>query len=161
MKIALLKQVIILALLIFFVGMIHIWDLPRNLLSSMVSGRDLASTTDKNENIINKNPITKMTRLDQTKVEKVVDVETRQLDCQSVSELYVKNLSLRLEGKCAYELESVTNRTNGFTASVFNKEKSFTTDYISLSVGKNLIEINYRDEKNQDIIRQLPVIVTE
>jgi hypothetical protein len=159
MKIVFLKQVIILALAIFFFGLIHIWDLPRNL-SAIVGGRELASIGGKSEN--NKEaPIMSMIGFEETSTEKVIDVETRQMDCQNITELYVKNLSLRLEGKCAFELGSVTNKTNGYTASVFNRENSFTTDYISLSAGKNYIEINYKDEKNQDVTRQLPVIVTE
>jgi hypothetical protein len=132
------------------VGVIHVWDLPKNLSVNMIT-REPSSVE----------PIMSMIGFEESVVEKVVDVETRELDCQKLSDLYVKNLALRLEGKCAYQLDSVVNKTNGYTASVFNREKSFTTDYISLSAGKNYIEINYKDDKNQDITRQLPVIVTE
>lgn len=150
MKNMFFRQVIILALLVSLVGVIHFWNLPNNLSSSALD-REPASVT----------PIMNMIGLNDQEVVKVVDVETRQLDCQNISDLYVKNLSLRLEGKCAYQLGSIINKTNGYTASVFNREKAFTTDYISLSEGKNLIEISYKDDKNQDITRQLPIIVTK
>jgi hypothetical protein len=150
MKMNFIKQVIILALLISFVGLIHIWDLPKNLFS-VSSDREPSSIEPVMKKIGN---------MDST-IEKIVDVETREIDCQNITDLHVKNLGLRLEGKCIYQLENIVNKTNGYTASVFNREKSFTTDYISLSVGKNFIQFSYKNDKNQDITRQLPVFVTE
>jgi hypothetical protein len=144
------KQVIILALFVSLVGVIHFWNLPNNLLVATLDRKPASET-----------PIMNLIGLVDPEEAKVVDVETRHLDCQNISDLYVKNLSLRLEGNCAYELGSVTNKTNGYTASVFNRDKAFTTDYISLSEGKNLIEITYKDDKNQDVTSQLPIIVTK
>lgn len=152
MKISFLRQVIILALLIFFVGLIHIWDLPKNL--EVVAVR--------------KEPTGDLSVVRQQQGQRAIrelagdaESEIRHIDCKNLTDLYVKHLRLRIEGKCNYELSAITNKTNGYTASIFNRESSFTTDYISLSAGKNFIEINYKDEKNQEVSRQIPVIVAE
>lgn len=152
MKISFIRQVIILALLIFFVGLIHIWDLPKNLEAVEVhkeSAKDLSAVQQQYSQGVTRD------------LAGDADSEIRQIDCKNLTDLYVKHLRLRLEGKCQFELSTITNKTNGYTASIFNRENSFTTDYISLSAGKNFIEINYKDEKKQDILRQVPVIVAE
>ncbi|PIS11327.1 MAG: hypothetical protein COT73_04625 [Bdellovibrio sp. CG10_big_fil_rev_8_21_14_0_10_47_8] len=49
---------------------------------------------------------------------------------------------LRLRGPSCIQEMSITNQTNGFTASIISlKENGFTTDFIDLSPGENTLEI--------------------
>jgi hypothetical protein len=153
MKIGFFRQVIILALLIFFIGMIHVWDLPKNLEHSEVIenlSRESTQTMSPSNSV---GALRKLAGEEES--------EIHQIDCQNLTDLYVKNFRVRLEGKCNLTLAAITNKTNGYTASIFNRESGFTTDYISLSAGKNFIEISIKDDKNQSISRQIPVIVSE
>jgi hypothetical protein len=53
---------------------------------------------------------------------------------------------------------TVTNQTNGFTASIiYLKNKGFTTDFIDLKEGVNELNIQATDEKGQSVSQKLRV----
>ncbi len=82
---------------------------------------------------------------------------TLEWDCVSTFEpLQVSATHLRLHGvNCASLPENlqVINSTNRFTATVIKQNKSFTTDFIDLRVGENLIDITL----SKDSVIQLKV----
>lgn len=89
------------------------------------------------------------------------EVETLFMDCAGSKSLHSRFLSLRLKGNCAFKVSAITNKTNGYTASIFLGDKGFSTDYIALVEGENTLEISYKDQQNQDINKKIAVFVTE
>lgn len=52
---------------------------------------------------------------------------------------------------------SIINRTNGFTASLIHFKKGFTTDFIELEEGENLLAFDGIDEKGQKVEMKIKV----
>jgi hypothetical protein len=84
-------------------------------------------------------------------------------DCKKVSDVEVDGTLLRLKGQdtaCMSETWtdiSITNHTNGFTASVIFLKKGFTTDFIDLNEGENQLEIQAKDDKGQKVSQRIKV----
>jgi hypothetical protein len=84
-------------------------------------------------------------------------------DCKKVSDVEVDGTLLRLKGQdttCMNENWtdiSITNHTNGFTASVIFLKKGFTTDFIDLNEGDNQLEIQAKDDKGQKVSQKLKI----
>lgn len=82
----------------------------------------------------------------------------------AVSEAKVKGGHLRLKGKsCATGFSpdrlSITNETNGFTASVFDKgRQEYETDLIQLRQGDNRIRVQYVNSSGKTVEKILTVI---
>lgn len=53
--------------------------------------------------------------------------------------------------------ESITNRTNGFTAAVFANGNTYSTDFIELKEGANEIKVETQDLKGRKITKTLQV----
>lgn len=66
--------------------------------------------------------------------------------------------TVRLTGSSC-KLESLVNKTNGFTASLFvGSEKKWSTDFIYLSEGDNDLKIEYFDSKGQLKERSIKIL---
>lgn len=69
---------------------------------------------------------------------------------------------LRLKGKSfcrnqAIQEIQVKNRSNGFTATVFENEKGFLTDFIDLKPGANDLSVEYTDQKGETQISSFTI----
>lgn len=88
-----------------------------------------------------------------------------QLPCDNLSSSHeIDGSLLRLTGSCqdgvwkGLNVTKVINKTNGFTADVIIvPAKGFTTDFIDLASGENVIEITVKDEKGAETQAQLRV----
>lgn len=88
-----------------------------------------------------------------------------QLPCDNLSSSHdIDGSLLRLTGGCqqgvwkGLNVTKVINKTNGFTADVIVvPNKGFTTDFIDLAAGENLIEITVQDEKGQESLANLHI----
>lgn len=88
-----------------------------------------------------------------------------QLPCDSLSSSHeIDGSLLRLTGSCqqgvwkGLNVTKVINKTNGFTADVIVvPDKGFTTDFIDLAAGENLIEITVKDEKGHEALANMHV----
>lgn len=70
----------------------------------------------------------------------------------------IEGTHLRLKGATKNNrLDSVTNGSNGFTASVFLNGADFTTDFIELNEGVNEIQIEGADAKGAPLSRKLRI----
>jgi hypothetical protein len=56
-----------------------------------------------------------------------------------------------------FKTESILNETNGFTASIFLTGNEFTTDFIELKEGLNLIQVDLTDAKGQKVTKKIEV----
>lgn len=80
--------------------------------------------------------------------------ETLDWDCVTLSKTKFSATHLRIKGKkqCkdgAIKQIQILNQTNGFTASVFESDKSFVTDFISLSHGENTLTVKWTDRRGE------------
>lgn len=88
-----------------------------------------------------------------------------QLPCDNLSSSHeIDGSLLRLTGSCqdgawkGLNVTKVINKTNGFTADVIIvPAKGFTTDFIDLAAGENVIEITVKDEKGAETQANLHV----
>lgn len=74
-----------------------------------------------------------------------------------------ESLQLRLKGFCK-EAQSlnIINSSNGYTASVFTNEKSeYSTDFIQLSTGENLLKVQSTNEKGEVVEKEIKVILKD
>ena len=84
-------------------------------------------------------------------------------DCKQVQSTEVDGNLLRLKGmddSCLNESWkdiSITNNSNGFTASVIFLKKGFTTDFIDLKEGENQLEIHAKDEHGLAVTKKITV----
>ncbi|MGZ5280542.1 MAG: hypothetical protein ACXWC9_11390, partial [Pseudobdellovibrionaceae bacterium] len=84
-------------------------------------------------------------------------------DCNQTGNMEVDGTLLRLKGQDSTCLSdkwtniSITNHSNGFTASVIFLKKGFTTDFIDLKEGDNNLEIQAKDDKGQAITKKITV----
>jgi hypothetical protein len=85
-------------------------------------------------------------------------------DCtQKGGDMEVDGTLLRLKGQdfsCMNDKwtdVSITNHSNGFTASVIFLKKGFTTDFIDLKEGENNLEIQAKDDKGQLVTKKFTV----
>ena len=99
--------------------------------------------------------------------ERVVDATTvgstamtAYLDCNDLEPKIVTDANqIRLiTSNCGKAADvEVTNSTNGYTASVFNQERGFTTDYLDLSSGNNEMVIKSKDKTLKFVVsKRLP-----
>jgi hypothetical protein len=84
-------------------------------------------------------------------------------DCKHKPNMEVDGTLLRLKGANSSCLSdkwtevSVTNHSNGFTASVIFLKNGFTTDFIDLKEGDNDLEIHAKDDKGQAVSQKITV----
>lgn len=84
-------------------------------------------------------------------------------DCKQLSDVEVDGTLLRLKGQDSTCMNdkwtdiSITNHTNGFTASVIFLKNGFTTDFIDLNEGENKLEIQAKDDKGQVVSQKITV----
>jgi hypothetical protein len=74
-----------------------------------------------------------------------------------------ESLQLRLKGFCK-EVASlnIINASNGYTASVFTNENSeYSTDFIQLSIGENILKIQSTNEKGEIVEKQIKVVLKD
>lgn len=87
--------------------------------------------------------------------------ETIQMDCKPSRTLQADSYQVRLESLfCEKDFQElkVINKTTGSDAIVFKRSPaSFTTDYISLQKGENLIALSYKKAK-QEILQEITII---
>jgi hypothetical protein len=70
----------------------------------------------------------------------------------------VSSNRIRVKGRaCSKESISIVNETNGLTATVFEGEKGYSSEYMELNLGENQIAINWTDKKGQPQVTRLNV----
>ncbi len=101
---------------------------------------------------------------DLTEVSKPDQAVTLKWNCaeEGLSAYDIGAAHLRLVGTLCPDLESqkitVTNKTNGFTASLFfQKSQSFTTDFVDLKEGPNVIEISTENGAQGKLIKSFTI----
>lgn len=76
----------------------------------------------------------------------------------SKQDLKVDGTHVRLRGLMrGHQLQTVKNNSNGFTAAVFDRGGSYTTDFIELQEGSNEIALELSDKKGQAVIKKIKV----
>lgn len=86
---------------------------------------------------------------------------TLEWDCSAVKKpIRLSNInSLRLDGKCLKNIRRIVNNTNGYTASIFQWVDGATTDYLSLDMGVNYLQMEWNDVATGKSPESLEIIV--
>lgn len=91
----------------------------------------------------------------------VTSLSTLKLNCEDgLIKKEVDSNFIRLKGElCQNEQEmSILNRSNGFSASLFlGKNKKFTTDFIDLKEGENLLELTSIKQDGTKVLKSIHV----
>lgn len=76
----------------------------------------------------------------------------------SKQDLKVDGTHLRLRGLMrGHQLQAVKNNSNGFTAAVFDRGDSYTTDFIELQEGANEIALELSDKQGHPVTKKIKV----
>ncbi len=84
---------------------------------------------------------------------------TIEIDCTRTQEINdVYGAHLRILGKNCNQNSNVLNKSNGFTASVIPvRENIFTTDFMDLSEGENIIQITSQESSGNTVQRHIRI----
>jgi hypothetical protein len=93
-----------------------------------------------------------------SEADKILTIEW---DCQTIKKQkkLINVTQLRLNGSCLRDIKKITNKNNGYTANLFALEKSFTTDFLSLEVGANILNIEWVDGASANRVTSLEITV--
>lgn len=89
--------------------------------------------------------------------------ETLNWDCKTNKFAPVDNSHIRLKGRHCQPMGGETlrvhNKTNGYTAAVFHDKRNFSTDFIDLSEGENILVFEWKignksESREVKILRQ-------
>ncbi|MDW8190133.1 MAG: hypothetical protein RMK80_04085 [Pseudobdellovibrionaceae bacterium] len=67
--------------------------------------------------------------------------------------LHTNKVQLELLKPQAYQLQSVKNKTIGFTATIFSQQERYLTDYIPLTFGDNEIYLEWENKAQSKLKR--------
>lgn len=91
-------------------------------------------------------------------------LEDYQWDCKAKNQnSEIRATHFRIKGKTfcrgvAIRALKIKNVSNGFTATVFENEKGFLTDFIDLQPGANAIQIEYSDKQGKALTADLTIL---
>lgn len=88
-------------------------------------------------------------------------ISTIEWDCHKKDWRPLRNVAqIRLSGVCLRELRGVQNKNNGYTANIFATENGvYTTDYLGLDVGTNLLTFEWRDGASGNFSSNIKIVV--